>query len=386
MKRASVEDRSSRGQKPRGFRPRLLRISQGNRNALTRTKAFRPPYLHFIRRVHRRYVVLRVLERTGLGVLWGCAAALPLLAIVLWRGFPALPLATAALSIGALAGMVYGLMTRPTAMEAAMEADRQLGWADLLSSAMSVSVRSSEDAWAGVVIQVADANCRTAAPSSVVLNRLGARAWGGIGLATALVVVLGLLPTYAVPTRAGDSQASTKNPFAALDTPEPQPQSGTKSLTRRTPRQEDPDDPRASRMGETEPLAKPQSGEPNPSLTEDHHPQNNASDPNGHGTGASHSDAQANAGVKPVQTGTQSKVASANGTPSGGVGTSSNEPGAGKEASGEAAGTSRERSTQTPPWHSADWSTHSQQAMDALDSGRIPDAYRDIVRGYFERP
>jgi hypothetical protein len=343
-------------------------------------------FAQFIRRVHRRYAILRILERTGLGILWGCAAALPLLAIVLWRGFPALPLATAALSIGAVAGMVYGLMTRPTVMAAAMEADRQLGWADLLSSAMSVSRRLPDDAWAGVVVQLADARCRAAAPSSVVLNRLGARAWGGIGLATSLVIVLGLLPSYAVSTRAGDNQASTKNPFAAMETPEQQPQSGSKSFTHRTPTQEDPDDPRASRVGETEALAKSQSGEPNPSLSDDHHPQNSPSDPNGHGTGASHSDARANSGLKPVQKGTQSKVASANGTPSGGVGTSSNEAGAEKKPSGEAAGTSPQSSRQAPPWHSANWATQSQQAMDALDSGRIPDAYRDIVRGYFQRP
>jgi hypothetical protein len=139
-------------------------------------------------------------------------------------------------------------------------------------------------------------------------------------------------------------------------------------------------------MGESEALAQPQSDQPNPSSNEDHHPQNNASDPNGHGTGASHSDALTNAGAKPVQAATHSKVASATGTPSGGVGTSSNEAGAGKEASGEAAGTSPQRLRQTAPWNSADWATHSQQAMDALDSGRIPDSYRDMVRGYFERP
>jgi hypothetical protein len=318
--------------------------------------------------------------------LLGCLAALPLLAILLWRGMPALNLAIASLSIGALAGLLYGGMTRPTTMAAAMEADRQLEWADLLSSAMSVIERSREDPWAQVVAQIADACCRTTSPSTVVLNRLGARAWGGIGLASALVIVLGLLPTYAAPTHAGDSRASANNPLAAMENLNQKSHSGTQSFARRTATEQDPDDPRASHMGESDSQTKPPSGDANLPANDDRHRPNDTTDPNDAGSGASHSIAPTSTGLNRAQNGTHSMLASRAGKTSGGVGTSSTPRSTGEHATGEAAGTNQAGSKSSAPWQSADWASHSQKAMDALETGRIPDAYRDVVRGYFERP
>jgi hypothetical protein len=36
------------------------------------------------------------------------------------------------------------------------------------------------------------------------------------------------------------------------------------------------------------------------------------------------------------------------------------------------------------PWQSASWSADRAAAVEALRSGRVPDAYRDLVRAYFD--
>src|SRR5690349_5671815 len=121
----------------------------------------------FVRAVHRRFVFLHTLEGTGIGVLCGCAAALPLVLILLWRSQPELPLALSALGLGAWAGLMWGVTRRPTRLEAAMEADRQLGLADLLGTARMVAGRDA-DPWVGAVLAEADARCRQLAPAAVI--------------------------------------------------------------------------------------------------------------------------------------------------------------------------------------------------------------------------
>jgi AhpD family alkylhydroperoxidase len=110
-------------------------------------------------------------------------------------------------------------------MAAAMETDRQLRWDDLLGSAVALANRQSAamnrrpspqsgdargatafaapiDPWMAAVIAMADARAAGVAPRSVVLNRWGVRAWGGVALACAGVVALALVPVPA-PTTLG---------------------------------------------------------------------------------------------------------------------------------------------------------------------------------------
>jgi hypothetical protein len=343
------------------------------------------PFERFIRKVHRRHLFVHLLERTSLGVLGACAAALPLLGIALWRGLPGLPFAITSLALGVCIGMLWGILTRPSTFAAAMEADRQLGWADLTSSALATGSRSADDPWVVTLRAIADAHCRSVLPSAVVLNRLGARAWGGIGLATALVIVLGLLPTYAIPTQAKDYQNSSQSRLAETEMPKSLQRDLSQSVSRRTPKQEDPDDPNASRMNDVTPPPKG-SSTVNPTARDQREANASANDPNGRGSGASRSDSSPSDHLKSAQTGTQSRNAPGNGNPSGGAGESAMTRGNGSEASGQAAGANRDVSRKAPPWQSADWATQSQQALHAVDAGRIPDAYRDVVRGYFERP
>jgi len=74
-----------------------------------------------------------------------------------------------------------------------MQADRQLRLSDLLGTALALRQRENPDEFEQAVMGLAEARCRGASPSAVVLNRLGARSWGGIGLTGAMVIGLGLM-------------------------------------------------------------------------------------------------------------------------------------------------------------------------------------------------
>lgn len=335
----------------------------------------------FIGRVHRRYLVLRVLECAGLGVLGGCAAAAPLLAIALWRGYPTINLAVAALAVGVAAGLLWGGTTRPTPLSAAMEADRQLGWADLLSTALT-TCRIDGDPWTSAVAATADARCRGAAPSSVILNRLGARAWGGVGLAASLVIVLGLLPTYAAPIRAGE-QGSTPNPFAVPQPPETERFARAMPAARRTPPQQEQADGSASRVGTnaSDPPTQDRTTQPPGNSAAVH--QVTSSDPNGQGSGAAHSNARTSPSPASIADATHAHATGNGRNTSGGAGESTSHPHAGHDAaSGSAASSSPDKSA--PPWDSSQWPRRARQAHELLDSGQVPDAYRDVVREYFD--
>ncbi len=158
----------------------------------------------FVRTLHRRLVVVRAAEAAGLGALAGCGAAVLLIPLLVWRGQPPMLPAAAMVLLGAAGGLMWSLSRRPSRLDAAMEADRQLDLADLLGTAISAGGgRTSNDPWQRTVVALAEARCRRHKPSEVLLNRFGARAWGGIGLAAALVFTLAALPGF--PSGAGAS-------------------------------------------------------------------------------------------------------------------------------------------------------------------------------------
>lgn len=327
--------------------------------------------------------MLHLVERAGLGMLMGCGAALPLIGILLWRGMPVLSMALVFLAIGMAAGVLWGIGTRPSRVAAAMEADRQLGWADLLSSAILTHRQSPDDPWAGAVRAAADARCRGVSPSTVVLHRLGARTWGGIGLATALVLALGLIPTLVEPSRADRQPDVSSNPLASL-TEQSQPLSvGRGSVPRGTATQQEPEDPNASRMSGIEPIAS-QMLERDSSRNADSPQHKSGTDSAGRGTGASESKLADQQHPLANTSGTQANQAAANGAESAGAGRSFNGITGSGNASGAAAGYGGTRRT-SPPWQTADWPADSNRANAAVESGRIPDQYRDVIRGYFDR-
>src|SRR5262245_40659419 len=93
----------------------------------------------FLRRVHRRWMLWRALEHAGIGVVASCAAALALGTILVYRGEPAFGPTIIVLFLGAAIGLAYGLVRRPSLLDAAVKIDRQLKLADLLGTALAIS-------------------------------------------------------------------------------------------------------------------------------------------------------------------------------------------------------------------------------------------------------
>src|SRR5687767_12108259 len=155
----------------------------------------------FLRALHRRMVVLRVLEKVGLGVLAGCALALFLMPILVWRGQGTMPLVLGCGGLGVVGGVLWGLARRPGMLAAAVEADRQLKLADLLGTALFLHSRGEPlDEIGRTIVATAEAKCAGLSPSVVIVNRIGVRGWGGIGLAAAMVLTVALVT-------AGDREA-----------------------------------------------------------------------------------------------------------------------------------------------------------------------------------
>jgi hypothetical protein len=349
----------------------------------------------FLRAIYRRHVLLRAAERAGLGLLAGCAAAAVLVPLLLWRGTPAVVPALWTLGLACSIGLILGVTRRPGPLEAAMEADRQLLLADLLGTALAVRARGSADPWEASVLGVAEARCRELSPSAVLLHRLGARAWGGISLATALVLAVALLAGSPSETRAGGAAArrvhATASRAAVTESDRPLLPAGggtseravwqgpggdagpdrpgstgaetTQSPDSRGPAEGDPP-PGGAASGDVS------AGSPGSSSTERRVPSRPPDSPPPRGTGAE----------SPKRT---------NGVATGGAGRTTGR-GGGDSGSDVAAGTAAGASTappgSTPPWHSPGFDAGAARAREALEAGQVPAAYRDIVRKYFERP
>lgn len=136
-----------------------------------------------------------MVESAGLGVSVG-AVIVGVIAIAMLATdgtYEMLPIAAGAVGLGAIAGGVRGVATKPSVAAVARQADAQLKLADLLATALAF--RDDRDPWARLVVARADRQAITIGANDVILHRLGARAWGGIGLVTATAVVLAAFGT-----------------------------------------------------------------------------------------------------------------------------------------------------------------------------------------------
>jgi len=65
------------------------------------------------------------------------------------------------------------------------------------------------------------------------------------------------------------------------------------------------------------------------------------------------------------------------------MGTASSSPASGENASGNINGS---RLTQPiAPWQSSAWSSDRDAALQAVQTGTVPDSYRSLVQDYFDR-
>ena len=341
--------------------------------------------MRFVRRVHRRLVLVRAGERSGACVGVASIFACALASVALMQGRDAMQLVLPMLGIGAMIGIIWGVVRRPTRFDAILEADRQLDLSDLLATAYAQ--RNTDDPWQRAVVATADARCRSLSASQVIVHRYGGRAWGGIGLAAAMGLTLALLSgvpqdsraramaSKSLPAAAGQVNAeatdaaatsSSSSPSRPRDEMNPASRSGSRTITETDANDSDaaqqsmPDKPltragadsRAG-AGEKRGQSTAASGDalPRPANPIDHvSPSNAAAAPAGGGaasdtSGAAHARDQSGGG----------KALSANAN-------------------------ARENS---PPWSSPSWDADRAAAGEAMRSGRVPDGYRDIVSEYF---
>jgi hypothetical protein len=348
----------------------------------------------FLRAVHRRQVALAVIERAGFGLVLGCAVATVLVGVVLWRGGEnAWNVAGVALAAGAVVGAIAGAVTRPPVLASASEADRQLGTAELLSTAFTLGARSeSNDPWANTVLALAADECWRHAPREVILRRLGVRAWGGILLAVAFVAVLTALSSAsreAVAARTSDGASSdgraqsrpaqvrpiveltdvAKPPVrqhrAELSPEDQQPANSDVSAAPTPSDSEAKPDERDARITGTD-LASPATGgsqatTPTPRIPAAERP--NPSDPT-----VARADATAPRKDRPPHVGV-------------GRASRSNQSGAETSSGGVVTNSHGNASQSRAPWTSNTWPQTVESAEQQLRNGRIPDDARDRVRG-----
>jgi hypothetical protein len=351
----------------------------------------------FLRALHARLVLVRVLERTGVGVLVGAASGALLIPLLLWTDRAAFVPVLSVLALGCVGGLIWGITRRPSALHAAMEADRQLGLADLLSTALSVGGASATDPWSRTVVAIADDRCRRHTPSEVLLNRLGSRAWGGIGLATALALTLAALSSAPGELRAGAAAGGSSTgvraaPFRGAPDDRPLPNAA------RAPRSAAPmpspeEADRHARRGPSDAGPNDQGGRDTAAPPDPATNHSTAAGDQGRGSGAGTSTKPRATLAPPINPPSGASTANPpKGTgprtfAGGAAATSPTDDGAGdRDSPGSTAGAARAPRDRTPPWQSPSWPADARAARQAIDAGRVPDAYRDLVRDYFDRP
>ncbi|MGD0767178.1 MAG: hypothetical protein ABSB42_03040 [Tepidisphaeraceae bacterium] len=345
-------------------------------------KPFAPLTGKFISAVRRRILLIRIAESIAVATAIASAAGVALLPIAWWRGQSALPMASALFLLGLLCGLIRGISRRPTVLQAAVEADRQLDLHELLGTILQLAASPAESAWRDSVAAFAENQCRSLKlkPSAVIVSRLGLRAWAGIGILGAL-----LLTSAALTARPADVTAASSSALAYVPANSSQP-------------------PDAAPTNINEEPARTAARPPGPGGTDDDSnrafPRNRSDDSTG--------------GSVPRQN-VQSHSANGLGsTPGGGIavipapmlppewpqthnvngdishagrvaaGTGQSDPRAPGDTNSTIA-SSASAVAHPAPWTTPGWPTDAAAAENSITTGRIPDADADLVRDYFQR-
>jgi hypothetical protein len=337
----------------------------------------------FIRALHRRLIALRIIEHAGIGLLAGCAIGAVFVGIMLYRNQNAWSVGIAALIVGALGGMLWGVAHLPSILTAATEADRQLRTADLLATAWHLkekTAREAIDPWTQSVVAIADQRCSGLRPSAVLLHRFGVRAWGGISLAVAFVGTLAAMSSE--PLRAGTGAVAGDISSAQVTTIMPRRPivelTADGSVVQRRVEQTPASDRGESQQPEVE----------NASAGDESSDSENRNAPSmrssaGRGEGQTKSpqaqqperDSSSPVAAEPLLNRSSQSA--------GGVGPSARSFAEDERRSGGAVVNSHPAGV-VPPWRDAAWPSSVQSALRNVQAGHVPDEARDLVRGYFD--
>ena len=334
----------------------------------------------FVGQVHRRMVLLRLLERAGLGLAIGTAAALLLVAVQLWRGQHALPAALSTMALAMLVGLALAFWRMPSRVAAAVEADRQLNLAELLSTAWVVQTHApQDDSWSLAILTAADARSATLSPRHLRLSRFGSRAWGGIGLACALVLTLGAISANPLLLGADALAHQTAPVHLVGDDHSTPPIAIFAHPANRGGLSGTADRPLDDAGSDTFVNASPGASDPQP-----HQNASAASSGGTDGTGAGSAHTTSADPHDPLSPAASSNATSG-GAPGTGTGAPSQTPTQHPHTlTGTSAGLTKP--TPTTPWSAKAWPSHAAAAHEALRSGQIPRASRGLVKAYFEQP
>lgn len=323
---------------------------------------------------------MRTLEAGGVGIGVAALSAIPLLLLNANSDFGASPPIAPLLGLGVLGGGLWAILRRRQLIQTAVEIDRQLGLADLLSTAWAIRKQTATaHDLSTAVLAIAEQRCSRLGLSDVTLARFGRRAWGAIGLLCILCLFVSLLtnnplePTAVKQTSAtqhgngdhrmagpniGRFQGMRQNSPTAVNADHPggndagfDPSRSTTTLTETT-----------DRTGGSTAAANPQ------------------------GTGAGAGRSNNSERVDPLTAGgTNASDGGLGQTPSAGSGARTADATGGKGQTGTAAGNAPTNTPTTPAWKMTGWAKAAERADAAIRSGRVPAEYQDILRIYFER-
>jgi hypothetical protein len=342
-------------------------------------------FFTFLRKAHHRRIFWRTLEFTGLGTLCGAALAAAALPVLWWCGVADVSApAAVATALGAVCGLLASLRQVPSLFDTALEADRQLDLADLLSSALLAGRRQSDASFALALVLAADAAVRGRKPSVLVLHRLGARGWSGIGLSVGIVLTAASMLSAPNPTRA---LATAQDPhsiqsFAPFGDARSDKSLQSSAMVRRG---DERDRPRRTSANPSDPAVNASDNDRAPSSPDRPGTNGGQSAIDGAGTMAGKS-RTSKGNVPSHDLAKSSSSASPDGTRADG--------GAGRATLSDIEVIDHYKNgtvirdaqpDASPPWESSDWPAHRDAALNDVRSGRVPDAYRDLVRDYFSR-
>lgn len=333
-------------------------------------------FLRFVRAVHWRMGVMRAVEGMGLGVLGGAVLGLCVMGVTLWRGQMAGGAGLGVMAAAGVIGAIWGTMRRPDMLRAAMQADRQLELKDLLSTALTA--RDSADPWATTVVALADHCCQSLQPRQVVLNRLGARAWGGIAMTVLLCVSMALLAPSAAPSLASDSAVAFVSPDELDRMADDQGRLGEMRRAPQRQRSAEPDRPSGITAGVDDPAQGEQHGD---AVDSDHHAE--VANPEGAGGGEGRTQTTHEPDrltIRPSDLSNASPDGDASSAGGGvmGDGMTGAQPPAGLH-------TSTAAPAPVAPWESDQWNSSRNEALDDIERNQVPGEYRELVREYFTR-
>lgn len=338
----------------------------------------------FLRAVHRRHAAVRAAESVGVCLLIAFAADLILLGIFIARGQSGWPIMGPSALIAMAAGIVVAVTRWPTVLQSAMEADRQLDLHDLISSALLTRSSRQQDPWAGAVMVMAESRCARLSPSAVVLNRLGARAWGGIGLSGALVLTLALMTGGPGSSLADGTKLAADDATQRAGEPD-KPSAAWRSSPRAVPQTPvDANDPRGGDIESHERDGKVTNAS-REKFASEKQPGPSGLDTAGGGQAVSaprlRESMQRSIGANGETTNADVGRIAITGESGRVVSDGSGE----RTARGGGRGVVTSPLAPVAPWQSNDWPARQEDAGRAIRSGEIPPNYHDVVRNYFDR-